>query len=335
MGIRYSMYNYLGPKSVNEYAPGMPLSESSFTGTQQYGSGDFIQTYHGPEFRLSARYLLDPSSSLKASYNSLRQYIHMLSNTTAITPTDSWKLSDAHIRPQLGDQFSLGYYKNLASDVIETSVEVYYKRMSDYLDYKSGAQLFMNDRIEADVIGTRARAYGAEFLVKKVSGRLNGWVSYTYSRVEQRTEGVDEADLINNGDYYPSNHDKPHDITLVGNYRFSHRFSVSLNSTYSTGRPITLPTARYYYAGSERVYYSERNAYRIPDFFRMDISFNIEGNHKVRKLAHSSWTVGVYNVTGRRNPFSVYYTSEGGQLNGYRLSVFGHQIPFVTYNFRF
>lgn len=308
MGLRYAMFNFMGDES---------------------------KTYHAPEFRLSALYGVSPSASLKAGYHSLRQYIHMLSNTTAITPTDTWKLSDKYIKPQFGDQVSLGYYQNFDSDRIETSVEFYYKRMQDYLDYKGGARLLMNPEIHKDVIGTEARAYGAEFMIKKLAGRLNGWISYTYSKVEQRTVDVAAEDMINGGAYYPSNHDKPHNVTLVGNYKFSHRFSFSLNGTYSTGRPITLPIAQYDYAGNIRVFYSERNQYRIPDFFRLDAAFNIEGNHKIKKLAHSSWTLGVYNVTGRKNPFSVYYVSEPHGIQGYKLSIFGHQIPFVTYNFKF
>lgn len=335
LGLRYVMYNYLGPKSVNSYSDDVSKTLESVTGTTIYGGGDFIKTYHYPEIRLGVRYTLANNNSVKFGYNSTRQYIHMLSNTTAVTPTDSWKLSDTHIKPQYGDQISLGYYQNFNASKIETSVEVYYKRMRNFLDYKSGAVLVMNENIETDVIGTRARAYGVEFMVKKQTGKLNGWLSYTYSRVQQRTNGFWESEKINDNAYYASNFDKPHSATMVGNYRFSHRLSFSLNSTYSTGRPITLPVGKYNHAGSDRVLYSKRNEYRIPDFFRMDASFNIEGNHKIRKLAHSSWTIGVYNLTGRKNPFSVFYVSEEGRVNGYKLSIFGHQIPFITYNFKF
>lgn len=331
-GIRYALYNYLGPRTVNYYVDGLPKSSESLEETVSYGSGKNIKTYKGPEFRLGLRYAFSNQSSVKLGYNSLRQFIHMLSNTTAATPTDSWKLSDPHIKPQFGDQVSLGYYQNMASAKVETSVEVYYKRIHNYLDYKSGATLLMNETIETDVLGTEGRAYGVEFMAKKNTGKLNGWISYTLSKVQQRTTG---EEAINNGNYYNSNFDKPHNMTMVGNYKFTHRYSLSLNTTYSTGRPITLPIAKYEFAGSERVFYSERNKYRVPDFFRMDLSLNIEGNHKIKKLAHSSWTVGVYNITGRKNPFSVYYVSEEGRIKGYKLSVFGHQIPFVTYNFRF
>lgn len=334
-GVRYSLYHYLGPGNINTYAPGLPKNEDNLVEVKRYGKGDVIHTYHGPEWRLSARYAITPSFSVKAGYNSLRQYIHMLSNTTAISPTDIWKLSDPNIKPQYGDQVSFGLYKNFRSNSIETSVEVYYKRIKDYLDYKSGATLVMNDHIETDVIGTKGRAYGLELMVKKQNGKLNGWISYTYSRIELKMDDANSGEIINRGEYYPANYDKPHDVTMVGNYRFTHRFSISLNATYSTGRPVTLPIGRYYYGGSWRALYADRNSYRIPDYFRTDFAMIVEGNHKVKQKTHNSWTFGLYNITGRKNPYSVYFTSENGRINGYRLSIFGNIIPFVNYNIRF
>jgi len=259
----------------------------------------------------------------------------MLSNTTAISPTDIWKLSDPNIKPQYGDQISLGLYKNFRANSVETSVEVYYKHIKDYLDYKSGAVLVMNHHIETDVINTRGKAYGIELLIKKPSGRLNGWISYTYSRVLLKQDDSTAGEIINGGSYYPASYDEPHNFTFVGNYRLSHRFSVSLNTTFNTGRPITLPIGQYYYGGSMRALYSDRNAYRIPDYFRTDFSMNIEGNHKVKQKTHNSWTIGIYNVTGRKNAYSVYYVSENGVVNGYKLSFFGSAIPFVNFNIRF
>lgn len=334
-GIRYSIYNYLGPNTISNYIEGESLSGLNENGITSYAAGKVINTYHAPEIRVSARYALSASSSIKMAYNTLQQYIHMLSNTTAISPTDIWKLSDPYIKPQEGSQVSLGFYNNFRSNSIETSVEVYYKNIKNFLDYKSGAQLILNHNLERDVIGTKGKAYGAELMIKKVTGMLNGWIGYTYSRSMQKTEQALATEQINRGEYYPSNFDRPHDLTFVANYKFSHRFSVSANFTYSTGRPITLPIAKYIYGGSERVLYSDRNQYRIPDFYRGDISFNIEGNHKVKKLAHSSWTVGVYNVAGRQNAYSVFYNSEGGKIKGYQMSIFGQPIPFVNYNFKF
>lgn len=334
-GIRYSMYNYLGPQTVNVYAPGLPITTINQTDSIKYGSNKFIKTYQGPEVRISARYLITSDFSVKAGYNTLRQYLHLLSNTTAISPTDIYKLSDPNIRPQYGDQVSFGLYKNINKNTIQTSVEVYYKRLRDYLDYKSGATLILNHHIETDVLETHGKAYGIEFLIKKDVGALNGWFSYTYSRTFLQQSDPNAGELINGGAYYPANYDKPHAFNFTGNYKFTHRYSLSLSMVYSTGRPITLPIAKYFYAGSERVYYSDRNQYRIPDYFRSDMSFNIEGNHRVHQRTHNSWTVGVYNLTGRKNAYSTYFTEQGGVINGYKLSIFANPIPFVNYNIKF
>jgi len=334
-GIRYSMFNSLGPQNVNVYAPGLPKTETNIVETVPYGNGNFVKTYAGPEYRLSLRYAFTDSFSVKAGYNTQRQYIHVLSNTTAMAPTDIWKLSDPNIKPQWGDQYSLGLYKNLKSNTIETSVEVYYKTIKDYLDYKSGAVLVMNHHIETDVVSTRGKAYGIELLVKKLTGKLNGWISYTWSRVLLKQDDPAAGEIINRGMYYPANYDKPHDVTVIANYRVTHRFSLSMNGTYSTGRPITLPVGIFYYAGAARTLYADRNAYRIPDYFRMDFSMNLDGNHKVHQKTHNSWTAGVYNLTGRKNPYSVYYVSENGVINGYKLSIFGNAIPYINFNISF
>lgn len=193
----------------------------------------------------------------------------------------------------------------------------------------------LNQNIETDVINTKGKAYGAELMIRKTAGKLNGWISYTWARTLLKMDDPIAGEVVNKGNYYPANHDKPNDLTFVGNYRFSHRHSLSLNSTYSTGRPITLPIGRYQYSGGQRALYSERNAYRIPDYFRIDLSFNIEGNHKVKQKTHNSWTLGVYNLTGRKNPFSVYFVTQNGVINGYKLSIFGNAIPFINYNIRF
>lgn len=334
-GVRFSMFNYMGPHDVYGYADGVPRQEGSIKDTTTYNSGKFIKTYMGPEFRVAARYNLTDNSSVKLSYNTMRQYIHMLSNTTAISPTDIWKLSDPYIKPQYGDQLSLGYYKNFKSNTIETSIEVYYKRQQNYLDYKSGATLILNHHIETDVINTKGKAYGVELLIKKTAGKLNGWFSYTYSRALLIMDDPLAGEVVNKGKYYPANYDKPHNINFIGNYRFSLRYSMSLNVIYSTGRPVTLPLTSFYYDGAQRVFYSERNQYRIPDYFRTDLSVNIEGNHKIKKLTHNSWSFGVYNLTGRQNAYSVFFITQNGVTKGYKLSIFDAPIPFISYNFRF
>ncbi len=334
-GLRFSYYNYLGPKHINTYAPGLPKTLDNIISTDFYSKGKNIKTYMYPEYRLSARYLLPGNTSIKASVNSLSQYIHMLTNSTTISPTDVWKLADPNIKPQQGAQVSLGLYKNFKNNTIETSVEVYYKWFTNYLDYRSGAVLVMNHHIETDVINTDGTAYGIELLLKKPTGKLNGWVSYTYSRSLLKQNDPYAGEKINKGMEYPSNFDQPNNINFIGNYRLTHRFSFSLNFTYSTGRPITLPIAEYDYAGSVRVLYSERNAYRVPDYFRSDFSMNLEGNHKVHQKTHNSWTLGIYNLTGRKNAYSVYFISQNGGIQGYKLSIFGTAVPFITYNIRF
>ena len=334
-GGRYMLYQILGPMTVNQYVDGAPITDSNVIGEETYSKGETVKTYHGPEFRVSARYTLDNKSSVKAGFNTMRQNIHLLSNTSSISPTDSWKLSDAYIKPQTGGQASLGYYRNLAKNKLEFSTEVYYRYMNNLLDYRSGANIILNENIEQDVLNSDGKAYGVELLLKKSTGVLKGSLAYTYSRSLMKTSDEPSVEKINNGEYYSSNFDQPHHLVLTANYELSKRVNTSLNLNYSTGRPITLPISKFDYAGSERVYFSERNAYRIPDYFRMDFSVNIEGSHKVKKLAHSSWSFGVYNLLGRSNPYSVYYTPMEGQLRGYQLSIFAKPIPFITYNFRF
>jgi hypothetical protein len=193
----------------------------------------------------------------------------------------------------------------------------------------------MNHHLETDIVEAQGKAYGVEVMVKKPNGKLNGWISYTYSRSLIKAIGDFSDETVNRGEYYPSNFDKPHAVNFIGNYKFNRRFNFSMNFIYSTGRPITLPVAKYEVDGTLRIHYSDRNQYRIEDYFRTDVSINVEGNHKVRKLAHSSWTFAVYNLLGRANPYSVYFESENGQIQGYKLSIFARPIPTITYNFKF
>lgn len=333
-GVRYSMFHYLGQKDVFVYASG-PRERANIIDTLSYGKGQTIASYAGLEPRFSVRYSLSGSSSVKLSYNRMRQYIQMLSNTTAIAPTDIWKLSDQYVRPQVGDQYAVGFYKNFKGNLIETSVEAYYKDISNTIDFKDGATLLKNQQIETDIIDAEGRAYGVEFMIKKSSGKVNGWISYTWSRSLFRTIGQYSAEMVNRGEFYPGNFDKPHAVNFISNYKFSRRFNVSWNVVYSSGRPITIPIARYVIDGTERVLYGDRNAHRIPYYLRTDLSINVEGNHKIRKLAHSSWTFAVYNLLGRANPYSVFFVTEQTGVKGYQLSVFAQPIPTITYNFKF
>lgn len=333
-GLRYSLYQLLGPKTYYTYSEGFLPSVSTVNDTVDF-KGLFAKSYHGPEFRLSMRYSITDDLSVKAGFNTMRQNIHKISNSTVMSPTDTWKLSDRHIAPQTGIQIAWGIYKNLMNNTLNASIEMYYKTTDDYLDYRSGAQLIMNKHIETEVVSTQGRAYGVELALKKPGGKLNGWISYTYARTMLRQSDPLISNPVNKGDWYPADFDKPHDFKLVGNYKFTHRYSISTNVYYSTGRPITLPIAKYKFAGGDYIYYSDRNSQRIPDYFRMDASFNIEPSHNLTLLTHSTISIGVYNITGRDNVYSVYYKLQQGRLRGYQLSIFAVAIPYISYNIKF
>ncbi len=333
-GVRLSLYTALGPSEQTVYAPGQPRNPTTAIDTLSYGSGKSIKAYGGPEVRFSARYLLDPSLSVKAGFSNMYQYIHTLTNTTTVSPIDTWKLSDLNIRPQTSQQVTLGFFKNL-EDGLEASVEGYYKWSQDVLDFKTGAQILLNDAIETEVIQGDGRAYGVEFLLKKTRGRLNGWLGYTYSRSLIRFDSPFPEERVNNGEFFPSNYDRPHDISLIANYKFTQRYSASLNFAYQTGRPVTYPIGQFNFNNADYVFYSDRNAQRIPDYIRLDLGINIEGNHRKNKLAHSFWTISVYNVLGRNNPYSLFFVTEDGQVKALQSSIFAIPIPSITYNFKF
>jgi hypothetical protein len=334
-GLRYSLYAALGPKSQNTYEEGLPRNESTMAGTREVGNGEVIETYARPEFRLSARYAFLPDFSAKISYNNTYQYIHTLSNNTTISPTDTYKLTDLNIKPQQAKQYSLGLYKNFKENMYEFSVEGYYKESDNILDYKVGAQLFLNENVETEVLQGDGKAYGVEFLLKKSEGRLNGWLGYTYSRSLLRLDGEFREQRVNNGDFFPANFDKPHDVSLVANYKLTKRFSFSANFVYQTGRPVTIPVGKFNPGTGQLPVYSDRNQFRIPDYYRLDLSFNVEGNHKIEKFAHSFWNISVYNVLGRNNPYSVFFVTDDGDIQAYQSSIFSIPIPTITYNFRF
>ena len=290
-----------------------------------------------PEVRLSGRYSFSPTLSVKAGFSTLHQYIHKITNSINISPVDNWKLSEAALVPQSGWQASAGFYSSLAGNTVDVSVEAYYKRVDHYVDYRNGAILVMNEDIVDELVDTRCKAYGVELMLRKSLGKLNGWISYSYSRSKQR-ETLDRGiQTINGGNWYNTSYDKPHDLKIVGNYKFTHRYSLSANLDYSTGRPVTVPIGSFYSHGDFRLLYSDRNAYRVPDYFRLDLAVIIEPGHYLKRLTHLFWTIGVYNVTGRHNPFSVYYTPDkyGIGAHGHMLCVLATQIPYVNFNLKF
>ncbi|WP_282080230.1 TonB-dependent receptor [Aquimarina algiphila] len=334
-GIRYSIFNALGKATQNVFQEGVPRSLETIRETISYDENEVIKTYGGPELRISGRYLLNEDLSIKASYNKTYQFIHTLSNNTTVSPIDTWKLSDLNIKPQSSQQYSLGVYKNMRERAYELSLEGFYKFSKNILDFKTGAEILLNENIETEVLQGKGRAYGVEFLLKKQKGKLYGWLGYTYSRSFIQLESEFREEQVNRGDFFPSNFDKPHDFSVVLNYKFTKRFSLATNFVYQTGRPVTFPIGSFRFDGADFSVFSERNKFRIPDYYRLDLGFNIEGNHKLNKLSHSFWTISIYNVLGRNNPFSVFFVTEDGKVKGLQSSIFSIPVPSITYNFKF
>lgn len=291
--------------------------------------------YMMPELRLSAKYSITQNLTLKAGVNSLRQNMHMLTNSSTVSPMDIWVLASDRVRPQDGWQAATGVY--WTAGVLDISLEAYYKRSYNSLDYRSGAMLAMNENLPDDLLTTTGRFYGAELMIRKSTGRLNGWISYTFSRSQMKETQADDPHPINGGKWYSTPHDKPHTVKLAANYKFTHRYSLSVNLDYSTGHPITVPVGYYQYGGKMRLAYSDRNSYRIPDYFRLDMAVNIEPSHYLKKLTHMSVTIGVYNVTGRKNVYSVFFSSPDmfSLPTGKMVSVFATPVPYVNLNLKF
>ncbi|OOG74340.1 TonB-dependent receptor [Algoriphagus sp. A40] len=334
-GLRYDTYQYLGPRVVRQYEENEPVSDGSAIGETNYEDGEVIQTYGGLGPRASIRYSLSKASSIKLGYNKMYQFIHLISNTATIAPSDVWKLSDTFIEPQIADQYSLGFYNNFKGNIFETSIEVYYKDLQNVVEYKDGATLIMQNHIETELIPAEGQAYGVELYVKKNLGRLTGWVSYTYSRSLRRVITAYEEENINDGEWYASNFDKPHDLTLIGNYKVSTNTSISATFAYSTGRPVTFPEAKFEYSGNNLAYFDSRNQQRLPDFHRLDFAVNFKFKGEGR-FFDGNWTFSLLNVYGRKNPFSIYFDdAAGAPPQALRLAILGVPLPSLSYAIKF
>jgi hypothetical protein len=335
VGMRMSAYYSFGPQSVMIYNPDYSKSTSTIIDTLNFKSGQVSSKYGGLEPRVSLNFRISNKNSFKINYNRTRQYLHLLSNSTSISPTDTWKLCDYYLKPQIGDQVALGFYELLFKNSFEASAEVYYKGIRNMIDFKGGTNLIMDDNIEKDIVDVKGKAYGLELVLKKTEGKTRYSIGYTYSRTFIKSIGTFSDEIINSGKWFPANFDKPNDLVVTFNYLFSRRISFSANYTYSTGRPITYPVATYDISDKLLVTYSDRNEYRIPDYSRLDLSLKVSGNLRAHRIAHPNWTFSVYNFLGRENVYSIYFKNEENMVKGYKLSVFGRAIPSVTFNFDF
>jgi hypothetical protein len=334
-GLRYSKFLRLGEDEIYVFDyENIKGRYPTISDTISYSNNEVIKKYDGLEPRVSLRYLVSPDISLKASYYRGYQYMHLISNTTSTTPQDYWVSSGPYLKPQIGDQFSLGYFQNLNNNAYEFSLEGFYKEIFNAVDYIEGADITLNPALEAGLAQGAGKAYGVEVFLKKSSGRFNGWLSYTYSRsLRKFNDQTGNRLTINNGEYYPSAFDQPHIVNLVLNYRVGNRTFLSTNFNYSTGRPITIPVSKFSYDVYLSVLnYSQRNEYRIPDYHRLDVSLTVKENPGKKRRFKGEWVFSIYNLYGRKNTYSISFNRFG---TASKLSVLGSVFPSITYNFNF
>jgi hypothetical protein len=322
-GLRLSTFTILGGDKYNRFE-GDKRVDSFDLISQRFG-----KTYLSPEPRFTANYIINDSSSVKIGYARNTQHLHLLSNSTSTSPTDQWIGNSYNIRPEISDQISIGYSRNFDDNNYELNVEGYYKNMQNQVDYKNGADINTAVDVESELLYGNGRAYGLELTFKKKTGKLTGWIGYTLSRTERNIDG------INNGDWYVARQDRTHDLSIVGIYQLTERWSVSALFVYNTGNAVTFPSGKYNIGGLTQFYYTERNGYRMPAYHRVDVSATWEG--KTNKKFQSSWNIGLYNIYGRENAYLIQFRdnpSNANETQALQYALFKF-VPSITYNFKF
>lgn len=329
-GLRYSQYHQLGPDSVHRYQEGLPRTRLTISGIDAFDEGTIVR-YGGFEPRASFRWTFNEVNSIKGGYSSMFQYLQTISNATGPTPIDLWQLSTTYIQPQRSHNLSLGYFRNFKENEWSTSLEGFYRTTDNQLEYRDFADLFLNPHLETEVVQGQGLAYGAEFLIQRNSGGITGWLAYTYSRSLIRTTSEFSEIQVNRGNWFPTNFDRPHIVSLVTNFHLKKERNFNLNFNFSTGRPVTAPSTNYLISGFLIPDYSDRNQFRIPNYFRMDLSYLAKGfvrnwNDKIN--------FSVYNLLGRRNAYSVFFKREENspRLRPYQVSILGSAFPSITYS---
>ncbi|QCX38215.1 TonB-dependent receptor [Aureibaculum algae] len=345
-GLRYSSFIRLGQDELNIYENDNPIifnealqiyEKADPIGTQSLKRSKTIKSFGNLEPRFSLAYQLNDVSSIKLSYNKMSQYLHLLSNTSSPTPLDVWAPSGKYIKPQLLNQYAIGYFKSINDDKYSVEVESFFKDIKNRIDYVDGADLIANNAIEQVILNGEARAYGLEFLLRKNQGKFKGWLAYTLSRSEQKTPGRTVSEIgINNGNWYKTGYDKTHDISLTGSYELNKKWTFSSNFLFQTGQPTTFPNSQYQYNGVTIPSFTARNEYRLPSYHRLDISANYVPKPNKNKGWQSEWVFGLYNIYNRKNAASINFSTnnETGVNEATRLSIFGI-VPSISYNFRF
>jgi hypothetical protein len=334
IGVRYSLFIPTGPADVYTYEPGLPVDKRYITDTLRFAKNRPIKWYNEPDLRAALNILTDRNGSVKMAFNRMHQNLFMLNTTIALSPNTQWKLADYHLLPSESNQVSLGIFRSFPKYGLEVSTEAYYKRTLNSPQFREGADFLRNPIVETAVVQGDQNAYGIEFYLKRSRRKLEGWISYTYSRSMIRVTGDQAWEKINKGRRFPSDYDIPNSLNAVLNYYFTRRIIFSSIFAWQSGRPVTYPEAVYYINGAPFLNYSERNAYRIPDYMRLDLSLTVEGNLRANKLIHSSFIFNVYNATGRMNPYSVYFSTENGKIKSYKYTVIGVPIFTATWQFK-
>lgn len=345
-GARLSTFHRLGQDELNIYENDNPVifneelgiyEKAEPIGTESFNGNDVIESFANFEPRMAMAYQLTKNSSVKASYNRMSQYLHLLSNTNSPTPLDVWAPSGKYIKPQLLDQVALGYFRNFKDNQFSLEVETFYKTIENRIDYTDGANLIANNAIEQVILNGEARAYGLEVLLRKNEGRLKGWLSYTLSKSEQRTPGRTLIETgINNGKWYNTPYDKTHDISLTASYELNDKWRLNSNFVFQTGLPVTFPNGQYEYNGIIVPKFEARNSSRLPAYHRLDFSINYNPKPNSQKRFKGEWVFGVYNIYNRRNAVNIQFRENRttGVNEALRLSLFGI-VPSVSYNFNF
>jgi hypothetical protein len=325
-GLRLSMFNNIGEATNFIYNNLYQPIDSTV-----HDDGEFYNTYINIEPRLAANYQLNEVSSLKASYSRTAQYIQLAQNSTAGTPLDIWFACSPNVKPQLADQLAIGYARNLRNNTLEASVEAYYKSMQNAIDFKDQADLLFNEFLEGEIRRGKAWAYGIEFLLRKTEGKLTGWIGYTYSVARRQVDG------INNGNAYNSPYDKPNDVSIVLNYELNKRHMFSMNWVYSTGNPVTFPTGRAQIGNNIIPIYSDRNAYRMPDYHRLDVSYVLKPKERPNRKWDWELNFSIYNAYGRKNAWTINFVQDkqNPELTYAEKTYLFSIIPAVTFNFEF
>lgn len=334
LGLRYAGYDYLGPKTVYAYKPGLPLSRETVMDSVKYGRGESIKHYGGLEPRIAVKIGIEDALAVKLSYNRAQQFVQLVSNTTSISPVDFWKLSDRYIQSAYGDQFSAGLFKNFTKNY-EASVELYYKASNNVLQYKDGATLLLNPYIESALLNAKGRAYGAEFSFAKMQGKFTWQFNYTYSRSEVQVQAKFPSEIVNGGQYYPSDVDRPHNLSILGKVKLGRGWTFSSNFVFTSGRPATYPDGNYVYNGGLVNNYSRRNEDRLPAYHRLDVAFSYVSKRYADQRRYSLWNFSFYNVYMHQNAYSIFFKRDDTRLFAYQLSVMGTLIPSVSWNYHF